>query len=140
MMLRRSTSSIIVMAPARARSMVSFGRLISCSPAESLVVAGYGWCGKGVAMRARGMGANVIVTEINPIKALEAVMDGFRVMPMTRPRSVGDIFVTVTGSRHVIDAPHFGLMKSGAMVCNSGHFDLEINLVSLKDISTDVTK
>jgi adenosylhomocysteinase len=106
---------------------------------KALVVAGYGWCGKGVAMRARGMGANVIVTEINPVKALEAVMDGFRVMPMEAAASVGNIFVTVTGSRSVIDGRHFGSMKSGAIVCNSGHFDLEIDLVTLKDSSTDVT-
>lgn len=105
---------------------------------KSIVVAGYGWCGKGVAMRARGMGANVIVTEINPVKALEAVMDGFRVMPMEDAAPIGDIFVTVTGSRGVIDGRHFGRMKSGAMVCNSGHFDLEIDLVTLKESSTDV--
>jgi len=106
---------------------------------KAMVVAGYGWCGKGVAMRARGMGANVIVTEINPVKALEAVMDGFRVMPMEDAASIGDIFVTVTGSRGVIDGRHFGRMKSGAIVCNSGHFDLEIDLVTLKENSTDVS-
>jgi adenosylhomocysteinase len=105
---------------------------------KTLVVAGYGWCGKGVAMRGRGLGANIIVTEINPIKALEAVMDGFRVMPMTEAAPLGDIFVTVTGSCNIIDKAHFAIMKSGAMVCNSGHFDLEINLVSLKDMSTGV--
>lgn len=105
---------------------------------KTLVVAGYGWCGKGVAMRARGLGANIIVTEINPIKALEAVMDGFRVMPMTAAAPLGDIFVTVTGSCNIIDKAHFAHMKSGAMVCNSGHFDLEINLVSLKEMSTGV--
>jgi adenosylhomocysteinase len=105
---------------------------------KTLVVAGYGWCGKGVAMRARGMGANVIVTEIHPIKALEAVMDGFRVMPMLEAAKIGDIFITVTGSRNVIDSPHFGVMKKGAMVCNSGHFDLEINLVSLRALASDV--
>jgi adenosylhomocysteinase len=102
---------------------------------RSLVVVGYGWCGKGVALRARGMGANVIVTEINPIKAVEAVMDGFRVMPMSEAAAVGDIFVTVTGNRHVIDAQHFSLMKDGAMICNSGHFDLEINLEALRELS-----
>jgi adenosylhomocysteinase len=102
---------------------------------RSVVVIGYGWCGKGVAMRARGMGANVIVTEINPIKAIEAVMDGFRVMPMAEAAAVGDIFITVTGNRHVIDAQHFASMKDGAIVCNSGHFDLELNLVALREMS-----
>jgi adenosylhomocysteinase len=102
---------------------------------RSLVVVGYGWCGKGVALRARGMGANVIVTEINPIKAVEAVMDGFRVMPMDEASGIGDIFVTVTGNRHVIDRQHFAKMKDGAIVCNSGHFDLELNLVALRELS-----
>jgi adenosylhomocysteinase len=102
-----------------------------------VVVVGYGWCGKGVAMRARGMGANVIVTEVDPIKAVEAVMDGFRVMPMAQAASVGDIFITVTGNRHVIDTPHFEKMKDGAIVCNSGHFDLELNLVGLGEISKE---
>ena len=102
---------------------------------RALVVVGYGWCGKGVAMRARGLGANVIVTEVNPIKAVEAVMDGFRVMQMISAASVGDIFVTVTGNRHVIDRPHFASMKDGAIVCNSGHFDLELNLVALREMS-----
>lgn len=102
---------------------------------RTVVVVGYGWCGKGVAMRARGMGANVAVTEINPIKAVEAVMDGFRVMPMHEASSIGDIFVTVTGNRHVIDEEHFNLMKDGAIVCNSGHFDLELNLTALRDLS-----
>ncbi|MBO0797879.1 MAG: adenosylhomocysteinase [Blastocatellia bacterium] len=105
---------------------------------KTVVVVGYGWCGKGVSMRARGMGANVIVTEINPIKALEATMDGFRVMPINQATPLGDIFITVTGSRHVIDGPHFGKMKDGAIVCNSGHFDLELNLVALKEMSSDV--
>ena len=105
---------------------------------KCMVVAGYGWCGKGVAMRARGMGANVVVTEIHPIKALEAVMDGFRVMPMEDAARIGDIFVTVTGSRGVIDTQHFASMKSGAILCNSGHFDLEIDLVSLRELSTGV--
>src|SRR5580658_7193872 len=97
----------------------------------NVVVAGYGWCGRGVAMRARGMGANVIVTEIDPIKAIEAVMDGFRVMPIDEAAKLGDIFVTVTGNRHVIDGAHFEKMKDGAIICNSGHFDLELNLVAL---------
>jgi adenosylhomocysteinase len=105
---------------------------------KTLVVVGYGWCGKGVAMRARGMGANVIVTEIDPIKALEASMDGFRVMPIAAAAALGDIFITVTGNRHVVDTPHFEKMKSGAIVCNSGHFDLELNLVGLKSLSKDV--
>ncbi len=105
---------------------------------RNMVVVGYGWCGKGVAMRARGMGSNVIVCEIDPIKAVEAVMDGFRVMPIAAAASIGDIFVTVTGNRHVIDGDHFAKMKDGAIVCNSGHFDLELNLVALKGMSDPV--
>src|SRR5438034_10099609 len=85
------------------------------------------------------MGANVIVTEIDPIKAVEAVMDGFRVMPMAEAASVGDIFITVTGNRHVIDRPHFAKMKDGTIVCNSGHFDLELNLVALRELSGEPT-
>jgi adenosylhomocysteinase len=104
---------------------------------RNLVVVGYGWCGKGVALRARGMGANVIVTEIDPIKAVEAVMDGFRVMPIAQAAPIGDIFVTVTGNRHVIDGAHFSTMKDGAIVCNSGHFDLELNLVALREMAGD---
>ena len=104
---------------------------------RNFVVVGYGWCGKGVALRARGMGANVIVTEIDPIKAVEAVMDGFRVMPIAQAASIGDIFVTVTGNRHVIDGQHFANMKDGAIVCNSGHFDLELNLVALREMAGD---
>ena len=104
---------------------------------RNLVVIGYGWCGKGVALRARGMGANVIVTEIDPIKAVEAVMDGFRVMPIAEAAPLGDIFVTVTGNRHVIDRQHFEKMKDGAIVCNSGHFDLELNLVALRELSSE---
>lgn len=107
---------------------------------KTLVTVGYGWCGKGVAMRARGLGANVVVTEINPIKAIEAVMDGFRVLPMKDAAKIGDIFITVTGNRHVIDREHFELMKDGAMVCNSGHFDLELNLDALRDMSQAVVK
>jgi adenosylhomocysteinase len=103
---------------------------------RTLVVVGYGWCGKGVALRGRGMGANVVVSEIDPIKAVEAVMDGFRVMPMREAAAVGDIFVTVTGNRHVIDTTHFERMKDGAIVCNSGHFDLELNLVGLRELAT----
>src|ERR1043165_2765550 len=104
---------------------------------RTLVVVGYGWCGKGVALRARGMGANVVVTEIDPIKAVEAVMDGFRVMPISEASAIGDIFVTVTGNRHVIDGEHFSRMKDGAIVCNSGHFDLELNLVALREMAGD---
>jgi len=107
---------------------------------RNLVVVGYGWCGKGVALRARGMGSNVIVCEIDPIKAVEAVMDGFRVMPIAAAASIGDIFVTVTGNRHVVDGQHFAQMKDGAIVCNSGHFDLELNLVALREMSAPVEK
>jgi adenosylhomocysteinase len=105
---------------------------------RAIVVVGYGWCGKGVAMRARGLGANVIVTEVNPIKAVEAVMDGFRVMPIEDAAATGDVFVTVTGNRHVIDSHHFEGMKDGAIVCNSGHFDLELNLESLREMSESI--
>jgi adenosylhomocysteinase len=105
---------------------------------KNFVVVGYGWCGKGCAMRARGMGANVIVTEIDPIKAIEAVMDGFRVLPMSEAAKIGDFFVTVTGNRHVIDKEHFESMKDGAIVANSGHFDLELNLEALREMSSEV--
>lgn len=104
---------------------------------RTMVVIGYGWCGKGVAMRARGMGANVVVTEVNPIRALEARMDGFRVMKIDAAVKEGDVFITVTGNRHVIDAHHFAAMKDGAIVCNSGHFDLELNLVALAEMSEE---
>jgi adenosylhomocysteinase len=96
------------------------------------IVAGYGWCGRGLANRARGMGSNVIVTEIDPLKALEAVMDGFRVMPMMEAAKIGDIFVTVTGDINVIDEHHFDAMKDGVIVANSGHFNVEINIPSLE--------
>ncbi len=102
---------------------------------KTIVVLGYGWCGKGVAMRARGMGGNVVVTEVDPIKAIEAVMDGMRVLPMNEAAKIGDFFITVTGNRHVIDKEHFELMKDGAIVCNSGHFDLELNLDALREMS-----
>ncbi len=109
-----------------------------------LVVAGYGWCGKGIALRARGLGAVVIVTEVDPIRALEAAMDGFRVMPMAEAAPIGDIFVTATGDHSVIDSPHFNLMKDGAFLSNSGHFDVEINIAYLNDsaakIERDVTR
>lgn len=102
---------------------------------KTFVVAGYGWCGKGLAMRAKGMGASVVVTEIDPIKAIEAVMDGFAVMPMAQAASLGDVFCTVTGNTNVIREAHFRAMKDGAIVCNSGHFDVEINLVDLGRIA-----
>jgi len=105
---------------------------------KCIVVAGYGWCGKGSALRARGMGGNVIVTEIDPIRAIEAVMDGFRVMPMAEAAPEGDLFITVTGNKHVIRPEHFDVMKDGAIVCNSGHFDIEIDLASLGAKATDV--
>jgi adenosylhomocysteinase len=105
---------------------------------KTVVVAGYGWCGKGTAMRARGLGANVIVTEIDPTKAIEAVMDGFRVLPMADAAKEGDLFITVTGNKHVIRSEHFDVMKDGAMVCNSGHFDIEIDLESLARKATEV--
>lgn len=105
---------------------------------KNFVTVGYGWCGKGVAMRARGLGANVIVTEIDPIKAIEAAMDGFRVMPMSKAAKIGDFFITVTGNRHVIDKEHFEVMKDGAIVGNSGHFDLELNLEALREMSSEV--
>ncbi len=99
------------------------------------VVAGYGWCGKGLAERARGMGANVIVTEVDPLKALEAVMDGFMVMPMIEAAKIGDFFCTVTGDIHVIRKEHFEVMKDGAIVANSGHFDVEIDVAALNELA-----
>jgi len=105
---------------------------------KTVVVAGYGWCGKGTAMRASGMGANVVITEIDPVRAIEAVMDGFRVLPMAKAAQVGDLFITVTGNKHVIRREHFEAMKDGAMVCNSGHFDIEIDLESLGSMATEV--
>ncbi len=101
------------------------------------VVAGYGWCGKGVAMRARGMGAEVIVTEVDPIKAIEARMDGYRVMPMEKAAEIGDIFCTVTGNIHVIRREHFERMKDGAIVCNSGHFNVEIDIPALESLAVE---
>ncbi len=102
---------------------------------STFVIAGYGWCGKGVAMRARGMGAEVIITEVDPLKALEARMDGYRVMPMIEAVKVGDFFVTVTGNTKVIDREHFEVMKDGAIVSNSGHFDVEINKEALEEMA-----
>lgn len=104
---------------------------------KSFVIAGYGWCGRGLAMRAKGMGANVIVTEIDPLPALEAVMDGFRVMPMEEAASIGEIFCTLTGDINVIDRRHFELMKDGAIIANSGHFNVEINIPVLEEMSVE---
>jgi adenosylhomocysteinase len=104
---------------------------------KNFVVAGYGWCGRGLAMRARGMGSNVIVTEVDPLPALEAVMDGFRVMPMEEAAPIGDIFVTVTGDINVIDRKHFENMKDGAIVANSGHFNVEINIPALEEMASE---
>ncbi len=107
---------------------------------KNLVVAGYGWCGRGIAMRARGMGASVIVTEVNPLPALEAVMDGFRVMPMLEAAEIGDIFITATGDIHVIDKQHFEVMKDGAILANSGHFNVELNIPALEEMAVEVRK
>ncbi len=111
----------------RATNILLAGRVV--------VVAGYGWCSRGIAMRAAGLGANVIVTEVNPLRALEAVMDGYRVMPMQEAAPIGDIFVTATGDIHVLDTAHFQAMKHGAIVCNSGHFNVEINLDGLAELA-----
>ncbi|AFY45103.1 adenosylhomocysteinase [Nostoc sp. PCC 7107] len=105
---------------------------------KTIVVAGYGWCGKGTALRARGLGANIIVTEIDPIKAIEAVMDGFRVLPMAEAAPQGDLFITVTGNKHVIRGEHFDVMKDGAIVCNSGHFDIELDLKYLASQAEEI--
>jgi adenosylhomocysteinase len=102
---------------------------------RTVVVAGFGMCGRGVAMRARGLGADVVVTEVSAVRAVEAVMEGYRVMPMSAAAAVGDVFVTVTGNRDVIDIPHMERMKDGALLCNSGHFDVEINLAGLKQVA-----
>lgn len=104
---------------------------------KNVVVAGYGWCGKGVAMRAKGLGAKVIVTEINPVRAIEAIMDGFEVMPMNEAAKLGDFFVTVTGCDKVIDAEDFAVMKDGAILCNAGHFDCEIDMAGLRKIAVE---
>ncbi len=105
---------------------------------KTVVVAGYGWCGKGIAMRAKGMGAVVVVTEIDPVKAIEAVMDGFRVMKMADAARIGDLFITVTGCRDVITKEHFKVMKDGALLANSGHFDVEINKLHLAELADEV--
>jgi len=104
---------------------------------KTVVIAGYGWCGRGVAMRARGMGAKVVVTEINPIRALEATMDGYWVMPMDEAAKVGNLFCTLTGDIHVIRKEHFKLMKDGAVVCNSGHFNVEIDINGLNELTVE---
>jgi adenosylhomocysteinase len=105
---------------------------------KTVVVGGYGWCSRGIAMRAEGMGANVIVTEVAPLRALEAVMDGYRVMPMLEAARIGDIFVTSTGDKNVIDRQHFEVMKDGAMVANSGHFNVEIHIPALREMAVSV--
>ncbi|MBQ9441415.1 MAG: adenosylhomocysteinase [Selenomonadaceae bacterium] len=102
---------------------------------KTVVIAGYGWCGKGAAMRAKGLGANVVVTEVDPIKAIEAVFDGFRVMPMVEAAKVGDIFLTLTGDKDIVTAEHYPLMKNNAVLANAGHFDVEINIPQLEEIS-----
>ena len=107
---------------------------------KTVVVAGYGWCGRGFADRARGLGAHVIVTEVEPIKALQATLDGFRVCPMKEAARIGDLFVTLTGDINVVDVRHMRLMKDGAIICNSGHFNVEINLVGLKKIARTVRR
>jgi len=107
---------------------------------KTVVVCGYGWCGRGVSTRARGAGGNVIVTEVNPIRALEAAMDGFRVMPLKQAARIGELFITVTGDIHVVDAEHFKLMKDGAIVCNSGHFDCELNLPALAKLARKINR
>lgn len=107
---------------------------------KRVVIAGYGWCGKGVAARARGMGAKIIVTEVDPVRALEAAMDGFEVMSMKDAAKIGDLFITLTGDMHVIAKEHLRVMKDGAVICNSGHFDIEIDIKSLKKLATKVEK
>ncbi|MEE8638436.1 MAG: adenosylhomocysteinase [Candidatus Margulisiibacteriota bacterium] len=107
---------------------------------KNVVVSGYGWCGKGFAMRCKGMGANVIVTEVNPIKGIEAAMDGFRVMSMEQAAPIGDLFCTLTGNMHVLRPQHFKVMKDGAIICNSGHFDIEIDVKGLKKMAKEERK
>jgi adenosylhomocysteinase len=111
----------------RATNVLLAGRIV--------VVAGYGWCSRGIAMRANGLGAQVVVTEVNPLRALEAVMDGFRVMPMLEAAKVGDIFVTATGDIHAVDREHMEVMKDGAILANSGHFNVEVNIPALESLS-----
>jgi adenosylhomocysteinase len=107
---------------------------------KTLVVVGYGWCGRGVAARAAGMGAQVIVCEVDPIRGLEAAMDGYRVMPIAKAAREGEVFVTVTGNMHAVAAQHFALMKDGAIICNAGHFDVEIDIKSLAKMATKVNR
>lgn len=104
---------------------------------KTVVVAGYGWCGKGVSMRAKGLGAKVVVTEVNPIKAIEAVMDGFEVMPMNEAAKIGDFFITVTGCSGVITQKDFNVMKEGAILCNAGHFDVEVDMAGLREMAVE---
>ena len=101
-----------------------------------VVIAGYGWCGRGVALRAKGHGADVVVLEVDPLRALEAIMDGYRVMPMSKAAPIGDIFITATGDIHVIRKEHFEVMKDGAIVANTGHFNVEIDIPALEGLST----
>lgn len=105
---------------------------------KTFVVCGYGWCGKGAAMRAKGLGANVIVTEVDPLKALEAAMEGYRVMPIAEAAKIGDIFLSITGDKHVIDLEHLMSMKDGSFVCNAGHFDVEVNVAALKTQAVEI--
>jgi adenosylhomocysteinase len=107
---------------------------------KTVVVAGYGWCSRGIALRAKGLGANVIVTEIDPLKALEAVMDGYRVMPMNEAAPQGDLFITSTGDINVLDGQHFEVMKSGALMSNSGHFNVEINIPALEKMAVEIRR
>ncbi|MCK4966593.1 adenosylhomocysteinase, partial [bacterium] len=107
---------------------------------KTVVVAGYGWCGRGFAMRAGGLGAHVVVTEVNPMRAIEAALDGFRVMPMSEAAKIGDIFCTLTGDIHVLRKEHFEVMKNGAIISNSGHFNVEINIEQLTELAVDIQK
>ena len=107
---------------------------------KTVVISGYGWCGKGCAMRAKALGADVIVCEVDPLKALEAAMEGYRVMPIAEAALVGDIFLTVTGDKHVVDIPHIMTMKDGAMVANAGHFDWEVNVPDLRKYTTEIKR
>ena len=131
-----STSSTIATAPGQSTldGVIRATNLLLAG--LKLVVAGYGWCGRGVAMRAKGHGADVIVTEIDPTKAIEAVMDGFRVMPMNEAAKIGDVFITVTGNKSVLSHEHFEKMKDGAVISNSGHFNVEIDIPALEKLSS----
>ena len=129
---RYGTGQSTVVGIIRATNVLLAGR--------TMVVAGYGWCGKGVSMRARGLGAQIVVTEVDPVKAIEAALDGHRVMPMEQAAAIGDVFVTVTGNRDVVRREHFAAMKDGAIVCNSGHFDVEVDLKALAGLAARVEK